>query len=127
MRINDRRFHVFTPVSDEIRAERLLVELANRAFSMWDGRHETRRYEQRNREKFPDAFGNRPGAFIERCTPEERELLTKLVSSQDMLMPDWFHYLGEAAEYPERSFGPGGPFGLPKSPPTVFKLGPFKS
>ncbi len=94
MRVRDRRHHA--QESPHVEAANLLEDLAGLADldsnigNFWD----SQRYHQRNREKFPDAFGNKPGAFIEeRCTPEQRELLKNLKSDPDAPLPAFFRWL----------------------------------
>ena len=85
VRIRDRRHHA-PPLPDDEKAADLLHSLAQRAVAesgyLFSG--DRYRYRQRNREKYPDAYENRPGALIEeRCSAEEREILRSLKSDPD--------------------------------------------
>jgi len=92
MRIRDRRFHAHDPL--HIQAADLLQKKAGFASCEPGLIGDRARHHQRNREKHPDAYGNRPGAFIEKyCSPEERELLKHLRSDPDENMPAWLRWI----------------------------------
>lgn len=92
MRIRDRRFHVQEPL--HVQAADLLREKAEFASCEPGLIGDQARHHQRNRETRPEAYGNRPGAFLERfCSPEQRELLKHLRSDPDETMSRWFRWI----------------------------------
>ena len=95
MRIRDRRFHTPEETFRE-KAAHLLESLSEKAF--WEPHASSLgdniRRQQRQRDRFPDSYGNKPGAFIEkRCSPEQREVLRHLKSDENAFLPAFFRLI----------------------------------
>jgi hypothetical protein len=116
MKTRDRRFHSEDPLHAQ--AAELLRKKAEMASCEFGTIGDSARHHQRNREKYPDAYGNRPGAFLERfCTPEQRELLKNLRSDPDENMPTWLRWILPPG-HPDNKIGGV----LEWSPPTIWSF-----
>ena len=125
MRINDYRHHA-QPQTLARLAEGELRRLANIAATMFGHWRDKQRHEQRNRERLPDAFGNKPGAMIERhCSPEQREILKHLQSGDHVIpfegfyLDDWDSYFTGDPRKGRPTYG-FGYHGWALEPPTIW-------
>ncbi len=114
MKITDYRHHGMGPSDIVSQAKAFLDEIAATAmFPMGSAEHY-----QRNRDKYPDHFHNRPGAWIEKLPAEKRAILANLKSDPGGSVPRWLSWLRHPG-HPDNKIGGV----LEWSPPTVWKLG----
>lgn len=113
MRVRDFRHHA--NIDEHFLALGVLDKWAQASFYRLFG-DKGSEYYQRNRERFPDHFANRPGALIELLSSEERSLLTKLRSHPEECLPWWF--TENPPGHPDNKIGDV----LEWSPVTIWRL-----